>query len=1360
MKNVEIFYPLSPMQEGILFESLVANAPGTYLVQHRLEVTGAVEASALAAAWSTLVERHAVLRTAFVWEKLQEPIQVVSRAVPFELAQDDWSRETEKRRAAKLARFLAADRQQAFPLDRPPLLRAALLKLAKDSHVLVITFHHLILDGWSVGVLLQELFAAYQAIVAGSQPQLPAPPPFRDYIAWLRKQDEAEARRFWTAELAGLSEPTALPAPPERAPGGDEPSGFATLSDGLDGAGYEAIRGYGRRAGLTLATLVQAAWGAVLGRHSGQPEVLFGSAVLGRPDDLPGAESMVGLFINTVPVRVSLRGDRPLAATLDDLQTRHLEARRLAYCPLPQIQGWSQVPQRLPLFETFLNFEALPAGSRTAAVAGASPGAGPAIARIESAEQPGVPLLISVQPGAERLGLQAMFDRRRLAATMVAALLGHLRTALVSLVDGSSPSLAALPLLSAAERHQLLWAWNDTGLCGPPAALVPARFEAVARAQPDAIAVVSGDELRSYGAALSWVLQLAGTLRARALGAEATVAVALERSVELPLALLAVHAAGAAYVPLDPHHPAERRQLILGGSGARLLLAEPGHGLVPPPGVEVLEPRRHGEGQGLARAVEVERLQLAYAIFTSGSTGVPKGVMVSHHALATFLVAVNEVARVHREDRVLAVTTAAFDIAAVELLLPLVNGACVVLARSAEAAAGSLLLAMLQRERASLLQGTPATFHLLLAAGWAGEPPLRCLCGGEAVPLPLVRELCRRSATVWNIYGPTETTVWSTAFRLRGEPTVVPIGHAVAGTRVHLLAADGRLAPVGTPAEVWIAGEGVARGYLRRPALTAERFVPDPFAWQPGDRAYRAGDLARRLPSGAIEFLGRRDHQVKLRGFRLELGEIEAVAARLPGLGRAVAHLEAAGSEEARLVLYFTAAGDAIEPAALREHLARQLPAHAVPAVLMPLAELPLNASGKVDRLRLPAAGEQPRAAGRAGPPRDELEARLVRVWEATLRTQPIGVHDDFFDLGGHSLLAVRLASLAGKELGREVSPTLLLGAGRTVAGLAAALRQPAPAAPPGSPLVVMQEGDGRPAFYCVHAIGGTVFGYQPLVERLRPEQPFVALEAAGLAAIADGTHEPLEAMAERYVAAVRRRQPEGPYFLGGHSFGGYVAFEMAQQLVAAGADVPLVALLDCPAGVVDRATLAADYGPVIVAAVRDYGRQVGVEVSLEPSELAGLDRAAQAETVLAALRRAGGLSGPVEASTLRRLIDGHQARLAALAEWQPRPYPGRLVVLRANPEPGLLASLPPALRALRLDPSLGWDAFAGAGVEVHEVPGHHGDMLVLPHVEHVARELQSAIDAAAGPALGPFVASHAATTQSDDRGDQQRCES
>ena len=1019
MNPVENIYRLTPMQEGMLFHSLSDQESGQYVEQAACTVVGDLDPAALKRAWEGVLARHSVLRAGFHWEEVDRPVQVVYRQVDLPWREEDWRGLPEEAQAARFEALFEADQRLGFELGRPPLMRVTLVRLGDRAWRFLWSHHHLLLDGWSLGRVLQEVFAGYSNGAA-----LPPVRPYVDYIAWLEKQDLSEAEAFWREALAGFDTPTPLPLASSAGRGAPSyEERFVTLPSAVAAAVIEAAR----HAGVTAGTFAQAAWAILLARTTGEEDVLFGGVVSGRPPHLPGSEAMVGLFINTLPVRVRIEEREELRTWLRRLQDRLLELRRFEHSPLAQVQKWSGVRHGEPLFQTLVAFENYPRDPSLLQAAG-----GMEVRDLVTSERTNYPLNLAVVPHAG-LQLRLTWDRQRYEADAAESLIANLCTLLEGMASGLDRPLEELPLLDPAERRRLLSDWQGRSV-EIPDVTVDELLERAAAERPDALAVVgpAGAGL-TYRELFEQADRLAGRLRELGVGPEVPVGLLLERSTDLVAVMIGVWKAGGAYVPLDPGYPAERLRFLIEDSGIRVLVTRAGeHGHTDDPGLARtftdLAPAGDLSGSLQVRVrpwesvpvrVSVSPANPAYILYTSGSTGQPKGVVVGHRGVVSLLYAERRILELAPGSRLVQTASPSFDVSVLEIFAALAAGATLFLLSRDTLVSGPGLADELRRLGITAMAAVPSLAATLPEGDF---PALRTVVlGGERVT---AEAAARWSAgrRFLNGYGPTEATIFSTVFEGPGEPPEgPPIGRPLANTRAYVVDRLGRPLPTGAPGELRLGGIGVARGYLGRPGLTAERFVPDPFG-SAGERLYRTGDLVRWRADGNLEYLGRIDQQVKIRGHRVECGEVEAALARHGAVRQtAVIARDAPGGD--RLVAFMVPSGPAPAPGELRRFLAESLPAYMIPAAWVFLDALPLSPGGKVDRRALARIDPQPEPRGEeTDAPRSPAEETLARIWAEVLQVDRVGVQDNFFDLGGDSILSLRVVARAA-EAGLQVTP-------------------------------------------------------------------------------------------------------------------------------------------------------------------------------------------------------------------------------------------------------------------------------------------------------------------------------------------------
>ena len=1048
LKNVEDVYPLSPAQNGMLFHSLMAPESGVYVTQVACTLPADLDPGLFRQAWERLVQRHAVLRTAFLWEGLDEPLQVVRKQVSLPWQELDWRGLSAAEREHRFEELRQGDRQAPLPLNQAPLMRFSLIRLDGEMEFLW-TSHHLLLDGWSLPLLFQELATLYEDTSAN----LPPARPFGDYIVWLRQQDTSRAEPFWREELAGFAAPNSLGILDTARPASaGENSGDTEHGIRLSREITSRLQALAARHKVTLPTVTLGAWAVLVSRYSGQEDVVFGSAVSGRPEALPGVETMVGMFINTLPVRARVNGAEPLAACLQGLQERQLARQDFEATPLSQIQRWSEVAAGSPLFETLYVFENYPHATD------ARDGGGLRLTNLRSFESTNYPLTLTLT-AADQVSLHLAADRARVDADAVPRLLQHLATLLTGMAERPESPIGEFDLLTVPERRQLLGEWNDTRVEGLAEGCLHHDVAAQAMRTPTATALEMGAERWTYRRLIGSARLLARHLRELGVGPDSIVGLCAERSPALIVGILAVLEAGGAWLPLDPANPPERMAFQLDDAEARvLLIQEPLVDRLPRLSAEgrhvVLLDDRWDTGEDIGQPLEtgVSPDNLAFIIYTSGSTGQPKAVMLTHRGICNRIRWAKDAYGLGERDAFLQKASIGFDVSVWETFAPLISGARLVLSEPGRQGDGAYLVSAIREHGITVIDFVPP----MLPAFLAEEDVETCVSlrqivtGGDTLTPELRdRTLARLPIPLDNTYGPTEITIDNTRWVCapgQGQTTDrVPIGRPISNTRLYVVDAELRLAPVGVAGELLAGGAGVTRGYLRRPDLTAQGFVPDPFGDEPGERLYRTGDIVRWLPDGSLDILGRRDHQVKIRGFRIELGEIEATLVALPGVREAVVVVREEKGDR-RLVAYVAGETGEVSAEALRQSLRERLPDYMVPAVFVTLAALPLTVNGKVDRKALPApelpGGEETYVA-----PRTREEEILAAVWADVLRLPRVGVNDNFFELGGDSILSVQIVARARQAgLGFTVRQIF---EHQTVAGLALYVTAMDPAGPP-----------------------------------------------------------------------------------------------------------------------------------------------------------------------------------------------------------------------------------------------------------------------------------------------------------------------
>jgi amino acid adenylation domain-containing protein len=1039
---IDDLYPVPLLQEGILFHSLLHQ--GVYAEQYPRRLRGALDVDALERAFHRLVARHAALRTGFVWENVPSTVQVVFRHATPECRRLDWTHLGPDEWAGPFEALMEEDYRRAFDMRRAPLARMATVHLGPDDHILLLTAHHAVVDGWSLPLVWGDWWALYHEEKGGRPADLPPAPRFRDYVVWVMRQDRAGHEAFWRSALAGVTAPTPLPlSPPETLEIGTFPMEMRVL----DREAWRRLEAFARGCAVTPATLVQGAWGLLLARYAGEDESVSGATVSGRPPQVPGVERMVGMFVNSLPVRVPAHPGLRVDQWLAGLQVHIAEMLEHCHVRLTDVREWSELPRDRPPFETLVVYENYPAS--TSGDAGEGEGESERLSEehLVRSERAGFSLTLVVVPYMGTLVLRLTYHSLLYSAAAAAAIADALAALIPRLADARGRRLGDVSTLTDHERARLD-AWERGGPAASAPEPVHRLIERQAARAPGAAAVSCGGRTLTYARFDAAAETMARRLRALGVGPDARVAVSLERTPGMAVALLAVLKAGGCYVAIDPAYPAERRAQMLDDCGARVVVTQPSlAAALPATAARLLVVDEDGQVQGDdfggengdgARPVEVDPENLAYVVYTSGSTGRAKGVAMPHRALSRLL-QWQATWRGHGAPaRTLQFASLSFDLSVLEIFSTWAAGGTLVLVDEWTRRDPEALLAFLRAERVERMFFPFAALRALAEAAEGRDahlPHLREVgTGGE--PMLMTRQLraffaANPQAVLENQYGPSEAHVMVAAHPLEGAAdgweTLPPIGRPLAGTRLYVLDRTLCRAPAGAPGELCVGGEGLARGYLGRAALTAGHFVPDPFAGVPGARMYRTGDRARWSLDGELEFLGRVDEQVKVRGHRVEPGEVEVALAAHPDVGAAVVVVRDDG-RGGRLAAYVVPREGAAPPAAgLRDHLAARLPEHMVPASYTVLEAFPLTPSGKVDRRALPEPGGE---AETYVAPRTPTEEVLAAVWGELLRVERVGAADNFFHLGGHSLVIMRLASQVRARFEVEVPLRTLYEAG------------------------------------------------------------------------------------------------------------------------------------------------------------------------------------------------------------------------------------------------------------------------------------------------------------------------------------------
>ena len=1305
--NAAEISPMSFSQEGLWFLEQLDPGRPAYHIARCFEIRGALNVAALERALHAVRERHEALRTSFHLVD-GTPSQKIEPARGAEL------RVVKAAGPEAVDELVRGETVRPFDLSEGALLRALLIQCAPDRQYLSLVIHHIATDAWSMTVLLKELSLVYTAYSGDSTPQLaPLPLQYRDYAEWQRKSLAGPVLErhldYWKRSLDGVPALQLRSGAPR--PGTRRETGSRERCV-IPAALVAQLEKLSREAGCTLFTALLSGFETLLGIYSGQVDFAIGCPVANRPTE--DTDSLVGFFVNNIMLRAKLSGEPGFRELLTRNRDVTLDAFSHQAAPFEKVVESLRLPRDLkttPLLQAMLAFANVP----TAALM--LPGLDVTEDEIETGTAK-FDLTLSLAPG-ENGEVTGYIEYRDDVFTCEEA--RRFCRHLVRLLEGAAAApdapVLSLPVLDAEELDEVIERWNATQT-DVAAACVYQQIDERAAFHPDAIAVMCGGGQTTYGEVRSFSDQVAGYLRRQGIGKGDVVAVVAERSARLPAILLGVWKAGAAYLPLDPTYPGERLSFMLEDSAARAIIhpgAESLSAITSLPVITGGEIEASGSSGGFPPVCATPE-SMAYLMYTSGSTGRPKGVEVLQGAVSNVLEWVIGDMALNGNDTILGVATPCFDISLFDLFVPLICGARLVLATSEEAHDGSLIASLLERHGATVLQGTPATWMMLLESGWKGKANLKTISTGEALPRPLATAVAPLVRTLWNYYGPTETTIWSTGCRVTAGEGPVPIGRPLANTRTYILNECGQPVPIGRAGELYIGGAGVAAGYRNRPELTAERFVSDPFVASGGARMYRTGDLARYQEEGTIELVGRRDNQVKLRGYRIELGEIEAAVRAHEGVHDCAVLLREDVPGEKTLVAYIARrSGAACDAGTLRQSLRSTLPGPMVPAMFEFLPSLPRTTNGKTDRaaLPMPTKNSAPISSGAS----DNLtEFRLRRTFARVLHIEGIGADDDFFESGGHSLAAVRLMAAIEQDFGVRL-PVAMLFQASTVRRLAALIESDDI---PRVNVIPAQPEGGRPSL--VSLSSGTVM--RGLIMRQAPEQPVLVAQRPADLCLDDR----FEDIAAKYVRDLRQSRLPGPYYLTGWCMAGVYAFEVARQLERAGETVGLVILLDvmCPE-MLQRQTILESAVMRVKKTAYDFRRAM----QLAPGQ-ARHYATERLQTLQKNLRqtiwrmKTASLNGSTPVDVWE---DGENAMNVA----------GRRYTAGTIHAPVLLIQSSDGFIAERGDPTWGWGRHASQ-LEIVRVPGNHESMFRGPHVaalaEVVKDRLRKAQEVQAGQEL------------------------
>ncbi|WAN69458.1 amino acid adenylation domain-containing protein [Moorena producens JHB] len=1316
--------PLSSAQERLWFLNQLEGISATYNMPAALSITGNLVINALEQALSEIIHRHEVLRTSFRTIN-GTPIQVIHPHSTININVVDLQQYPEAERETILQQLVQQEATTPFDLEVAPLIRSKLWQLDTTEYVLVLTMHHIVSDGWSMGILIEELSSLYQAFVASEPSPLPELAiQYADFALWQRQWLTGEILEnqlnYWKQELEAAPEllqlPTDHPRPHVMSYQGSSES--FSLSTELT----QKLQQLSRNSGSTLFMTLQAAFATLLSRYSGQKDILIGSPIANR--NRQEIESLIGFFVNTLVLRTRFE-DNP---SFSQLLTQVRETTLLAYehqdVPFEQVVSALQ-PQRslshAPLFQVMFVLQNAPMGKLDL----------PGVSLSEFNQQSTTSkfdLLVSMTETDMRLIGEWEYNTDLFDRSTIARMATHFQNLLSAIVENPQLVVGELPLLSAEERHQLLVEWNDTATEYSKEKCIHQLFEEQVEKTPDAVAVVFEQEQLTYHQLNQKANQLAHHLQNLGVGPEVLVGICVERSVQMVVGLLAILKAGGAYVPLDSNYPHQRLSYMLGDSGVEVLLTQQ----------SLLESLPQNQAQvvcldsdwgaieqysGENLDVGVHSHNLAYVIYTSGSTGQPKGVAMNHSPLVNLILWQLKNSSAKYGTKTGQFTPISFDVSFQEILSTWCSGGTLVLIPEDVRRDGTALLQLLKQQGIErLFLPFVALEYLATSALTSPECLPSTLCelitAGEQLQItPTLRNFFEKlsNCRLENQYGPTETHVVS-AFKLNGFPSdwssLPPIGRPIANTQIYILDKNLEPVPIGVPGELYLGGDGLARGYLNRPELTSEKFIPNPLCSSFSERLYKTGDLARYRRDGNIEFLGRIDNQVKIRGFRIELGEIESVLSTHPHIQQTAVIVTEDVPGHKRLVAYYVSQSESLSTKQLREFLFQKLPDYMVPSAFVTLDTLPLTPNGKVDRKSLPAPDGEIAREHKYVAARTTIELQLTQIWSDVLNLTSVGVQDNFFELGGHSLNAVRLMSQIQQQFQINL-PLATLFQSPTIEQLASLLGSSVNTQNP--ILVGIKTSGNQTPLFCIHPVGGNVLCYAELARHLAQDYPVYGLQSLGL----DGQQQPLtsvEEMASHYIEAIKPIHSQGPLHLIGWSFGGVIAYEMAQQLQAKNEPVALLTLIDSYAPTLIRKPSEIDQAMIVNLLAQDLGGLYGQELDISHETLRQLEASQQVLHLFEQAKQQGIFPSDLEIEQMRSLWEVFQANLAANSYYQPQAYPGSVLLLNAS------QTSPAGLE----DPTHGWGSLVLGDIQTHTITGDHFTIMKAPQVEGLTAELNN----------------------------------
>lgn len=1180
--NIEKIYPLTSMQKGLLFHSLYSTNSEVYCVQLIWALEN-INFSLLQKAFQLLIHRHGILRAHFKWEGLAEPIQIIQKQAELLWQEYDWCELSAETQQQRLNFFLKTDRETGFTLNKAPLLRITIIKKNNSTSQIILTLHHILIDGWCLPILFNELGKIYQALIHQKNINLLDPPNFAYYIEWLQKQDSKIAKNFWKNYLKGFTAPTDLVVIKNKIKKSEQDSlecshKIVTLSRPLT----LQIHQFCKHHRLTLSTLFQGIWGLLLNRYSQNDDIVFGITVSGRTPEIPDAESMIGLMINTLPLRIQFNQDLTAINYLHHIQKTFSELVMYGYTPLSDIQHWSEVPTHSTLFDSILAIENYPIEKIQ--------GLNIDFHNIEIIDPTHYPIALAVILD-KQISLKFNYNSNAIQYDVLQRLCNHVKTLLYEILSNHDKSIHKLNILTAAEKQQIIYEWNQTETDYPRNKTVHQLFEEQVEKTPDNIAIVYENEQLTYRELNEKANQLAHYLLAQGIKKETFVAICIGPSLETIVGILGILKAGGVYVPIDPTYPSTRIKFILDDSDAKFLLTNPQlaekfkkiyQSILK---IVILNLKDAFFIKELTKNISTitKSYNLIYITYTSGSTGNPKGILISHKNVVRLVKNTNYL-NITCSDNVAHASNIAFDASTFEIWGALLNGAKLIIFNKNTILSLHSFANALVHNKISILWLTSSLFNHI----YTHQPDIlytidKLLIGGEALDYTIIKNFISGIKTkpiqFINGYGPTECTTFSTYYKIDNSiqtQNSIPIGKPISNTQCYILDKNLIPLPIGICGVLYIGGEGLAQGYLNNSLLTKEKFLPNPFNKNVKTKIYKTDDLARWLPNGNIEFIGRLDDQVKIRGFRIEPGEIQTQLEKHPSIKQAFVVCRENSNKEKYLIAYIIADKDnnLVDLKDLQVFLQKFLPDYMIPADIIKIDKFPITPNGKLD-LNFLAKTNSSQIINKNYIPAKTKEERLIaKMWSEVLNIQKISIEDNFFELGGHSLSALDVLSRIYSHYNLELpirilynNPTIKMLTKEIISqklekqsfstAFCKSLRNRVD-----SCLIPLKITGNKKPLFLIHPVGGTIFWYLPLIKHIDIEQPVYGMQDPGIESEII-PFQNVNEMASYYVELIRAKQPNGPYFLGGASGGAIISIEITRQLQNIGEKVSFLALLD-----------------------------------------------------------------------------------------------------------------------------------------------------------------------------------------------------